>query len=157
MKVSSDLLTENVPLAWFTLAVWKLAGVLPITLVTSLLTGLQHEICSAWLGKCSLQQTILFTAWPAGPHLRSSRRSHSVWCLTCNLLICSAWVCFSSWVTRTWTGRKRPFINNLGSYDIFKKKKITRGVPPTHEAESAKYIMTGKKGCTDDHAGVPGW
>lgn len=82
-------------------------------------SGLQHEICTAWLGKCSPLQSILFTAWPAGPHLRSSRRSHSVWCLTCNLLICSAWVCFSSWVTRTWTGRKRPLINNLGSYEIF--------------------------------------
>lgn len=40
-------------------------------------------------------------------HLRSSRRSHSVWCLMFNLFICSAWVCFSSWLTRTWlTGKK---------------------------------------------------
>lgn len=45
-------------------------------------------------------------------HLRSSSRSHSVWCLTCNLLSCSPWVCFSSWVTRTW--RRNRQVQNWG-------------------------------------------
>lgn len=65
---------------------------------------------------CGTLRSTLTTVWPRTAHLRSSRRSHSVWCLICNLLICSAWVCFSSWVTRTWSGKKRRLVRkNLES------------------------------------------
>lgn len=41
------------------------------------------------------------------PYLMSSSRSHSHWCLKCNLVSCSACVFFSSCVTLTWRWQRR--------------------------------------------------
>lgn len=76
--------------------------------------------------------SVVHVVWPVTAHLRSSRRSHSVWCLMCNLLSCSAWVCFSSWVTRTWRGTKTRLIEQswkLWHFFIyfFKNRLIKKG------------------------------
>lgn len=58
-------------------------------------------------------------------HLKSSSRSHSVWCLICNLFSCSPWVCFSSWVTRTWMGKP-------ASLESGKVRILFRQISKTH-------------------------
>lgn len=116
---------------------------------------------------CGTLRSTLTTVWPGTAHLRSSRRSHSVWCLICNLLICSAWVCFSSWVTRTWSGKKRRLVRkNLESNNStptssahterqrgflhFENKIVPMCIPMSQEAgvDSAELTITS---CTHYH------
>lgn len=85
--------------------------------VQNILSLFLMVINSGFSGKLRARSiNICFNKWTSYgvplAHLRSSSRSHSVWCLTCNLLSCSPWVCFSSWVTRTW--RRDRQVQNRG-------------------------------------------
>lgn len=86
--------------------------------------------------------------WAGGrAHLRSSRRSHSVWCLTCNRLSCSVCVCFSSWVTRTWVAHIHTHTWWQDRYNCFKiqirgnSRQLLSGHSPEHFSEPILLLL----------------
>lgn len=75
---------------------------------------LEVSACTPRLPPPSILQVSACTWSRCVSYLMSSSKSHSHWCLKCNLVSCSACVFFSSCVTLTWRRQKTGVMGETG-------------------------------------------